>query len=137
MSSEIERLIADMDKLPGASEDALRELVRSSWVSLPKDYLDLLRMSNGAEGRVGSSYLGLYPAEDVIKINYAYGVPEFYPSVLFFGSSMGGAAYAFESREGKTVIVDIPFDSMEPRYTKYRADTIEEFLQFLVTQWPE
>jgi SMI1 / KNR4 family (SUKH-1) len=137
MSGKIEQLMAKMKKRPGAGEAALRDLTEKSWVPLPKEYLDLLRMSNGGEGWVGSSYLGLWPAEDIIKINNEYGVPEFHPGTLFFASNMGGVAYAFDSSEDKTSIVEVPFDSIDPRDVIHRGDTIEEFLQFLVTQWPE
>lgn len=76
----------------------MRALAEQPWVTLPEWHLSLLRISNGAEGSVGSSYLGLWPAEEVIAHNSDYRVQEFHPGMLMFGSSMGGTAYAFDGR---------------------------------------
>jgi hypothetical protein len=135
MSNAIEELLAQMKKNPGASEANLRDLVEKSWVALPDWYLNLLRISNGAEGEVGSSYLGLWPAEDVISNNIGYCAQEFYPGMLLFGSDMGGIAYAFDGREGKSPIVEIPFVSSFPEDVVYRGDTVDDFLQFLISQF--
>jgi SMI1 / KNR4 family (SUKH-1) len=137
MPSAIERLLAQMQKNPGASEASLRDLVEKTWVALPEWYLNLLRISNGAEGSVGSSYLGLWPAEEVITHNCGYRVQEFHPGMLMFGSSMGGVAYAFDDSDGKVVIVEIPFDSIAPEDVRRCGDTLEDFLQFLIYQFDD
>lgn len=136
MINAIEKLLAQMQKNPGASEASLHELVEKSWVALPEWYLNLLRISNGAEGDVGSSYLGLWPAEDVINQNIGYCTQEFYPGMLLFGSDMGGIAYAFDGREGKTSIAEVPFISSFPEDVISRGDTLDDFLQFLISQFP-
>ena len=137
VTTPVESLIAYMKKNPGASEVALRDLVRSSWVALPEWYLNLLRISNGAEGSVGSSYLGLWPAEEVITHNRGYRVQEFHPGMLMFGSSMGGVAYAFVDSDDKAAIVEIPFDSIAPEDVRHCGDTLEDFLQFLIHQFDD
>ena len=137
MTTAIENLIAYMKKNPGASEASLHDLVRNSWVALPEWYLSLLRISNGAEGSVGSSYLGLWPAEEVITHNRGYRVQEFHPGMLMFGSSMGGIAYAFEDRDGKIAIVEIPFDSIAPEDVRHCGDTLEDFILFLINQFDD
>ena len=137
MSSAVEDLLAQMQTNPGASEASLHDLIEKSWVALPEWYLNLLRISNGAEGFVGSSYLGLWPAENVIAENIGYCTQEFHPGMILFGSSMGGVAYAFDGREGKSSIVEIPFDSADPADMIHRGDTVDEFLQFLMLQFPE
>jgi hypothetical protein len=135
MSNAIESLLAYMRKRPGASEASLHDLVEKSWVTLPEWYLSLLRISNGAEGFVGSSYLGLWPAEEVIGHNNECCAQKFYPGMLLFGSDMGGMAYAFDGREGKSSIVEIPFISSFPEGVINRGDTIDEFFQFLISQF--
>lgn len=136
MSNTIEILLANMNKRPGASETSLRDLVEKSWVALPEWYLDLLRLSNGAEGPVGSSYLGLWPAEEVIINNEECCAREFFPGMLLFGSDMGGIAYAFDGREGTSSIAEIPFISSFPEDVVSRGDTLDDFLQFLISQFP-
>ena len=135
MSSTIESLLEHMDKRPGASEASLRALVEQSWVTLPEWYLSLLRISNGAEGVVGSSYLGLWSAEEVIGHNNECCAQKFYPGMLLFGSDMGGMAYAFDGRKGKSSIAEFAFISSFPEDVISRGDTIDEFFQFLVSQF--
>jgi hypothetical protein len=135
MTSTVKKLTENMEKRSGASEDALNALVERSWVRLPLDYLDFLRSSNGAEGEVGDSYLGLWPAEEILSSNEGYNVREFVPGLLLFGSSMGGVAYAFDGRGAETSIVEVPFDSMDLSDVIPRGNTLEEFLLFLFTQW--
>jgi hypothetical protein len=135
MSSAVENILAYMKKRPGASEAGLRNLVQSSWVPLPEWYLSLLRISNGAEGSVGSSYLDLWPAEEVISNNNDYCSQKFHPGMLLFGSNLGGVAYAFDGRDGKSSIVEVPFDSIDPADVIHRGDAADDFLQFLISQF--
>ena len=137
MSNAIEGLLAYMKNRPGASEASLHDLVEKSWVVLPEWYLDLLRISNGAEGSVGSSYLGIWPAEEVIGNNDECCAQRFFPGMLLFGSDMGGVAYAFDGREGKSSIVEFPFISSFPEDVISRGDTVDDFLQFLISQFPD
>lgn len=137
MSDAIKTLLAQMKQNPGASEVSLHSLIKNSWVALPEWYLNLLRISNGAEGLVGNSYLGLWPAEEIIDINNNYCSREFHPGMLLFGSNMGGVAYAFDGREGKASIVEVPFDSIDPDDMIHRGDTVDDFLEFLISQFSD
>ena len=56
---------------PGATEEAIENLVASAGVQLPTDYLDFLRFANGGEGDLGIQpwYFQVWAAEEVIENN--------------------------------------------------------------------
>jgi len=137
MNKRIQDLTVEMEKRPGASAEALRSLASFAWVDLPLDYVDFLRASNGAEGPVGRSYLEVWPAEDVLRLNEEYRAKEFLPGLMLFGSSLGGVAYGFDGRGDKATIAEVPFDSMNPESVIRRGSSLQELLEFLVMQWPE
>lgn len=101
-------------------------------VSLPLEYADFLKYSNGAEGTIGeNSYLVLWRIEELVPLNKAYAVSEFAPGLLLFGSDGGGAGYAFDTRSGTPPILEISFIGMDLNDTKLRGRTFIEFLEYL------
>lgn len=68
-------LLSTLIKNPGASEGAISQLTESLGMPLPKDYLDLIRLANGAEGPIGpSGYLIFYrgPSIHDLLLHIAY-----------------------------------------------------------------
>ena len=115
-----------------APETALRQL-RSAG-RLPKDYVDFLRESNGAEGFVGDSYLILFGAEAIEPINEAAAVDRFAPGLIIFGSDGGGKSYAFDTRGDEVTIVeffDMDIGDEEPTFC---AKSFIGFLKYLSDQ---
>ncbi len=134
MLGKLDLIITNINKNPGADDDAIRVLTENAWVKIPDEYLQMLRCFDGAEGFVGASYLALWPAREIIDANNGYRIREFLPGVLLFGSSMGGTGYGFCARGDEIVIVEVPFDSMTMRDVVVRAKGIEEFLLSLKNQ---
>ena len=87
--------------------------------------------SNGAEGFIGSSYLVIWPIEQIIVLNQAYRVSEFNPGLVYFGSDGGGEAYAFDIRTKEMPIVEFPFESIHIEDAELCGKTFYEFLQNL------
>ncbi len=66
MDKRILQFAPDMERNLGASEELMREDQAKLGISLPRDYPDFIRMSNGAEGPIGTySYLQVLPIESV------------------------------------------------------------------------
>ncbi|HUW28640.1 MAG TPA: SMI1/KNR4 family protein [Sulfuriferula sp.] len=115
-----------------ASEATLMQLRSAD--RLPKDYVDFLRKSNGAEGFVGNSYLILFAAEAIEPINQAAAVDRFAPGLIIFGSDGGGKSYAFDTRQEEVTIVeffDMDIGDEEPVFC---AKSLTEFLKYLSDQ---
>ncbi|EHQ07925.1 SMI1/KNR4 family protein [Leptonema illini] len=78
--------------------------------TLPPDYIEFLKISNGGEGFVGAEYMILYRGEDLMQTNAEYHVDENAPGIFLFGSNGGGEALAFDLRdENRIDYVLIPF----------------------------
>ena len=115
-----------------AAEAALKQLRSAS--RLPNDYVDFLRVSNGAEGFVGSSYLILFAAEAIESINQAAAVDRLAPGLIIFGSDGGGKSYAFDTRREEVTIVeffDMDIGDEEPTVC---AKSFTGFLKHLLDQ---
>ena len=135
MDETVIELTRGLDLNPGASENLLKKVELQLGVSLPPEYVDFVKYSNGAEGIIGeNSYLVLWPMEEIDLLNEAYAVSEFAPGLLLFGSDGGGAGYAFDTRSETMPIVEVPFIGMNLDNTKLCGQTFIEFLKYLHSQ---
>src|SRR5574341_204245 len=84
-----------------ASEAIIEQLIYKSHMQFPKEYLDLLRVSNGgyAEFSVSPWTIDFWAAENIIRLNHDYGVDIRAPDFLAFGSNLGEVVIAFDKRE--------------------------------------
>ncbi|NUQ77223.1 MAG: SMI1/KNR4 family protein [Polyangiaceae bacterium] len=98
---------------------------------LPSEYKDFLLFADGGEGFVGSAYLVLWSIADLIHLNEEYGVREYAPGLLVFGSDGGGEAFAFDMRSHPNRIVMIPFVGMALSEIIFVADDFTSFLERL------
>ncbi len=114
MDSRIENFLAQAEeKNPGVADDALADLALATGLSFPEDYLDVMRVSNGAVGFVGDGgYLRLFRIEDLVQYNVDYRVEEWAPGLFLFGTDGGGEAFAFDTRQPEMPIVIVPFIGM-------------------------
>lgn len=125
-----------MDKKAGASDDKIQNAFVRVGDQLPKDYLSLLRFSNGVEGRIGNQYLILWSIEEIIPLNEAYEIDEFAPGLMLFGSDGGDLAYAFDLRHQQPEIVEVPFIGMDLESVKYLSKDIIGFFEVLENRSP-
>jgi hypothetical protein len=131
MLGTLAELIAQLELRPGASAALVQDVQSRLGFRLPRDYVEFITESNGAEGFVGNSYLLLWPIEEIIPTNDAYQVRVFAPGLLLFGSDGGAEAYAFDARSGKMPVVNVPFVGMRLAAVKKLSRTFSGFLECL------
>lgn len=132
MNETIMDLLRGLDLNQGASESMLKQVETALGVALPREYADFMLYSNGAEGVIGTtSYLALWPIEEIIPLNEAYAVSEFAPGLILFGSDGAGEGYAFDTRSATLPVVQVPFVGMSLSETTLRGGTFGEFLMNL------
>lgn len=130
MTEQILLLMKDMDFTEPTSEEALTIVENQLNVNFPTQYRKFMLKSNGAEGSIGAhSYLVIWPIDEIVELNEGYGVEEFTPGLIYFGSDGGGMAYAFDSRKSHMPIVEFPFDSIHIEDANLIADTFDEFVK--------
>lgn len=133
MEEAIKKLVRRLHLNPGAREDVINSLVRSLHISLPKQYVDFMRFSNGAEGEIGASnYLVIWPAEEVVELNEGYAVSEFAPGLVLFGGDGGDTGYAFDVRFNEMPIVKLPLVGMDIKLIEPLGENFKEFLEALL-----
>ncbi len=120
---------------PGAHRVAIAEAEVQIGRKLPRDYVEFLFQSNGAEGFVGKSYLVLWRIEDLARNNEAIQVNDFTPGLLLFGGDGGGEVYGFDMREEIAPVVEIPLIPLEWEEAIIRGHTFTEFLEYLYNKY--
>jgi hypothetical protein len=135
MDPRIPALTKALKKNPGAAENTVRQLSSSLGVGLPADYVEFLLSTNGAEGPIGqSSYVSVWPVEEVQVLNNEYAVKEFAPGLLLFGSDGGDTGYAFDTRFKDERVVEVPFIGMSLDAVTPRGRSLAEFFEYLAHQ---
>jgi hypothetical protein len=99
MITKFEEFFKDCDKNLPVSEDILLNLPEN----LPESYIEFLSFSDGIEGGVSNgSYLQLWKAEELKKLNELYKVEEFIPGMLLIGTDGGDNAIGIDLRENSS-----------------------------------
>jgi hypothetical protein len=120
---------------PPVEENKIKKVETELGITFPKDYIEFISNSNGAEGSLGENYLIIWSIEDIIELNEAYGVNDFSKGLVVFGSDGGDTAFAFDTRTNETHIVTVPFIGMDLEEVTTCSNTFNGFLQyFLNTQ---
>jgi hypothetical protein len=110
----------------------LRAVEQSLGRSLPDEYKDILRASNGVEGSIGSgAYLVLWPADEIASLNKAAAVDRFAPGLTLIGGDGGGEGYGFISREGVIEYVNVPLVGMSLKSISPMGASFDEFVDTL------
>src|ERR1700722_6383205 len=104
--------MTDFKALPPASAEDLRAAEQDLDKTLPNDYKAFLLKHNGGDGFIGTSYLILWKAEELSKLNDGYEVSKYAPGLLMFGSSGGGDGFAFDTRTSPFRVMRVPFIGM-------------------------
>lgn len=121
-------VLTDWQLNAGAPAGTIRDAASSLSYSLPADYVQFLLEHNGGEGFIGDNYLILWKVEELDPFNREYEVGQYAPGLLLFGSSGGGEAYGFDTREIAMPVVRVPFIGMELRYVRSVASSFTDLL---------
>lgn len=74
------------------------DIEKINGVVLPKDYIEFMKKHNGGEGDIGSTWLVLYPLEELQDVNADYEVEKFLPNHVIIGSDGGDEFYGIDSK---------------------------------------
>lgn len=94
--------------------------------TLPKDFLDFFKESDGAEIRTKDYYVLLWSIGEMIQLNEDYEVEEYAPVFFLFGSDGGGNAYAIEKETG--YVFEMPFIGMSKDEAILKSKTFTDFI---------
>lgn len=120
----------ELNRQPGATQEALVRLTIASLVSLPSDYLDMLSKSNGGYGWVGDNYVDIWSADRVVE----WASDTELPRLSFFASDGGGEGFAFHPYNGQIQVVNAPFIGAESAQIRLLGDSLDSFFLRLATR---
>jgi hypothetical protein len=126
----LKNILATFEGCLGATQKELNTLCQITTISLPKDYLNFLRLTNGGEGTIGQTYLALWSVKDLIDLNVAYHVSEYTPGLFLIGTDGGSEAFGYDLNDPTQPIIMVPL-MLDPEYVKKIAPTFTAFLSDL------
>ena len=130
MDEQVRRFVEGMVLNPPTTEGKLREAEKKLGVCFPAQYKEFMLESNGCEGPIGeNAYLHIWPVEVIAQYNEDYEVNEYNPGLVYFGSSGGGMAFAFDNRTKEMPIVTLPFISIDLEEVELYGQSFSEFLE--------
>jgi hypothetical protein len=115
-----------------AKTNEITKLIKQVKNNLPKEYIELLKFSNGGEGelQIEPGWFQLWKANEVINKNKVYEIDKYLPGYFGFGSSGGGELLAIKttsSGKQKSVVM-VPFIPMEEKEAIVIADSFAQFI---------
>lgn len=117
---------------PGATDGVVESVESSLELKLPTDYVAFMRESNGGEGSVGGdSFVMLWKLDELEAFNRDYEVADYCNGLLLFGSSGGGEAYGFNTKQTPWTVVRVPFVGMDESLIESVGESFTDFLQRL------
>lgn len=129
---DIERLIGVLALHSRITSEEIARFEKTAGISLPLEYVEFLKLSNGAEGFLGpDAYVILWELGEILNLNHAYKVVEYAPNLLLFGSSGGGDAYGFDTSTETMQVLAVPFVHMSLDDARVIAPTFGAFLEAL------
>ena len=123
-------ILATLDTTAPVPDELLQQAQNQYSGALPSDYVEFLRLTNGAEGDLGNLYVQLWSLERMLESTTDYSVDEFAPGLLLFGSDGGGEAFGFDCRTTPWKIVQIPFIPLDWKEAITVGDSFITFLQW-------
>src|SRR5579863_4326128 len=112
-----------------ATEEQIDKLEMKLRISLPNDYKDFLRFSNGLEGEVGQ-FITIFEEVDRIYDTTQITCAEFFPWAIFIGSNGSGEMFVIDTRKMPYQFGLLPYISSENDFLPL-GETFEKFIQRL------
>ena len=120
---------------PAADEASIQKLLAWCQLSLPSDYLEMLRVNNGGHAFIEGypEYVRFWSTETVIEYNVDYEIVTWLPGFIGFADNGGPDFLAFDTRtESPWKIYAIPFAPMEVESAIFVADDFYQLIHRLL-----
>ena len=132
MNIELLKYIKEMNLNDKTDIQTVETAEKKLGIAFPDDYKDFILEHNGAEGAIGeNAYLVIWSMDDIAMLNEEYGVSDFTPELVYFGSDGGEMAYAFDKRTSPFSIVEFPFEALDVSEASLISDSFDVFLNAL------
>ncbi|MNO85658.1 SMI1 / KNR4 family protein [compost metagenome] len=131
-NSFMKHLEAEITFDSGIDLQAIQKIESKFGFNLPNDYKDIVKVLNGFELAISISYIVFWPVDVLIELNEGYGVNEFAPGIILFGSDGGNQAFGYDLRDDEMKIITIPFIVMDLNDIEICGKDMNDFYQYLL-----
>lgn len=111
-----------------ASVQTVADIEKELALSLPEDYKEFLRFTDGYAGPIGEGYIDLFAAQQIAEMQRGYEVEQNVPGFLLIGSNGGGEAFGFDKRTHPWKVAMLPFIVMDWKDSIFAGNTFADFL---------
>ncbi len=130
MDPRLELLLENiLRRPPAANLQRLTALAAARGVTLPPDYLEFMNESDGGEGDLGTTWLQLWPASQII--DEAQREEQRYEDVFLFAGNGANAIYGFDAAHDNE-IVEGDWIGLDRNELIPRGRTLLSFLDSLI-----
>jgi hypothetical protein len=119
-------LLDQIEREPGASDDAIKAMIARIGVEPPGDYLDLIRLTNGGTGLGPDIFVNLFAAELVGMPGFDYDAPAYAPGLIVIGGDGLGSIVGIDTRNAdrsmhEYVVLDPCWMELDSESVQYRG----------------
>lgn len=128
----VAEIITMCSRQAGALPAEVAALMRTTGITLPRDYVDLMSYSDGIEGPIGNeNYVALWPMGQLLEATQGYELAVRLPGLLLIGSDGGDVGYAYDTRTPDMKIVELSLSQLDADPIRVVAGNLIEFLRYL------
>lgn len=115
---------------PASNEEEIKKLVEFSNISIPEDFLEVIRELTEIEINVnGEKYIRIWGADGCIDMNDAYSIQDNIPNSLAIADDEGGNALIYTTGNQGFGIYVIAFNDLDIDELQYVAGSLSELLK--------
>ena len=134
------KLLAQIERMPRASEQAIEDMVARLGIEPSKDYIDFLSISNGGTGIGPDLFVTLLRAEDVAGPDFS--CDDLVPGLIIIGGDGLGNDLGIDARTGQPLSQDfVVFDpvwlDLDSVSVQYRGKTFWGTLEYLAGRFDD
>lgn len=118
---------------PPATIDSIKKAEKDLKIKFPQEFVDVMLKSNGLEGFCGEEIISIWKIEDIVPLNKAYAVKDFFPSLIYFGTDGCGEMYAFNFAVKGIPVLKVDAISVDLKEAILCGSTFLNFLENLCT----
>ena len=104
---ELRDVLAEWKVRPGASSAHIANVEAELGVALPAELAAYYRWTNGSEGTLGETWLGIAAVEEIANLTEDHELADAAPDYLLFGTNGGAEGFAFDRRSGAIVVLPL------------------------------
>lgn len=113
----------------GSSESRIKEMIMSSPIEIPSEYVELIREKSEIEISINEKkVLRIWGADGCVEMNEAYNIQKYLPYSWAIGDDEGGYVIIYAKDENDIGLYAVSFSDLDDNEKIYIAPSLCDFL---------